>query len=169
MLSFAASLGIPSYPTGKLTSLVIWVVASKCYRSQRTLGSKRDPYKRRAPPPDHACHSSYSQYFVSWTGIPANKMASCDCLQGPLCDYFAHKKTLHAHVKCCISIRGKFWRLVVFVYVITGNRNSHFFSKHGFRSNFVLKIYYWAAGRPLWNKNYNSIPLFLHPRRQRGR
>ena len=51
---------------------------------------------------DHACRSSYTQYFVPRTGIPANKMASCDCLKVALCNHFVHKKTLHAHGKCCM-------------------------------------------------------------------
>ena len=68
----------------------------KCLEA-RNLGSKRDPCKRRARP-DHACHSSYLQY----------KMASCDCLKVALRDKFAQKKTLHAHVKCCMYKRKDF-------------------------------------------------------------
>ena len=45
------------------------------------------------------------------------------------------------HTENVACIRVKFWRLVVFVCVITGNRSSQFLLEHGFQSNFVLKIY----------------------------
>ena len=73
----------------------------------RNLGSKREPCKHRARP-DHACHSSYSQNFIPWTGFPTNKMASCDCLKIAFCDQFAHKKKLHAYVKFCMYKRNVF-------------------------------------------------------------
>ena len=92
---------VTGIPNGILISLGFGSMFRRHQFSQRTLGSKSDPCQHRAGM-DHACHSSYTQYFVPWTGIPANKMASCDCLKVALCDQFVHKKTLHAHGKCCM-------------------------------------------------------------------
>ena len=107
------------------------------YFSQCTLGGKSDSCQHRART-DHTCHSSYTQYFVPWTGIPANKMASCDCLKVALCDQFVHKKTLHAHRKCCMYKSQVLKAGGFCLYVITCNRSSQFLLKHGFQSNFVL-------------------------------
>ena len=61
------------------------------------------------PPPVHVCHSSYSQYFVPWTGIPANKMASCDCLIYAQKDTACTRKLLYR-----ISSNGSRGRLFLF-------------------------------------------------------
>ena len=86
VLSFAAYPGYPLVPyrdtnipcdlgrcfDGTIFHSVPWVVS--------------EIRANTVPPSDHTCHSSYSRYFVPWTGIPANKMASCDCLKVALRD-----------------------------------------------------------------------------------
>ena len=88
------------------------------------------------PPPDHTSHSSYSRYFVPWTGIPANKMAMCDC---SLMHLVCTQKTLHTSLKIinvpCLRGTLNVLKAGGLFFVIAGNRNSQFVLKDCFQSN----------------------------------
>ena len=128
----------PNTLPGYKHPLLFGSMSQRHYPSQRTLGSKGDPCKHRAPPPpDHTSHSSYSRYFVPWTGIPANKMAMCDCcLMHLVC---TQKDTAYTSLKIinvpCLRGTLNVLKPGGLFFVIAGNRNSQFVLKDCFQSN----------------------------------